>query len=314
MHIAFFETTKEEQQYFSERLQQHTLQFIPEPLTEHNAKTYRDVDAVCVFINSKVTKAVIAALPKVKIITTRSTGFDHIDTAACQARSIKVCSVPDYGIYTVAEFTFTLLLALVRNVKSILTDNTSFQKLTSTAFVGRELFGKTLGIIGTGKIGLHVATLAKGFGMHILAYDVIKNEEKAKSIGFSYVSLDHLLSHADVISLHVPLLPSTHHLINKALLPKIKKGAILINTSRGGVVETDALLEGLDKHIFSGVGLDVYEEEKTLQTPSAAAKIKKLVAHDRVILSPHIAYCTEEALHRILETTALHLETVLSPQ
>lgn len=309
MHITFFETTPEEQRYFSERLKQHTLQFVQEPLTEHTAGSYTHIDAACIFINSKITKAVVEQLPKLKIVTTRSTGFDHIDSKACQARSIKVCSVPDYGIYTVAEFTFTLLLALVRNVKSILTDNTSYQKVASTVFVGRELFGKTIGIIGTGKIGLHVATLAKGFGMHILAYDVIKNEEKAKSIGFSYVSLDHLLSHADVITLHVPLLPSTQHLINKALLPKIKQGAYLINTSRGGVVETDAVLEGLDKHIFSGVGLDVYEEEKTLQNPAAAAKIKKLVAHERVIVSPHIAYCTEEALRRILETTALHLET-----
>ncbi len=312
MHITFFETTPEEQRYFSERLQKHTLQFVQEPLTEQTVGAYTHIDAACIFINSKITAAVVEQLPKLKIVTTRSTGFDHIDSKACQERSVKVCSVPDYGIYTVAEFTFTLLLALVRNVKSILTDNTSYQKVASTEFVGRELFGKTLGIIGTGKIGLHVATLAKGFGMHILAYDVIKNEEKAQSIGFSYVSLDHLLSHADVITLHVPLLPSTQHLINKKMLSTIKKGVYLINTSRGGVVETDAILEGLQNHIFSGVGLDVYEEEKTLQNPAAAAKIKKLVAHERVIVSPHIAYCTEEALRRILETTAIHLETISS--
>jgi D-lactate dehydrogenase len=278
-------------------------------------KEAKDSDIISVFIYSKIDREVIKRLPKLKLIVTRSTGFDHIDIRECKRRGITVCNVPSYGENTVAEHTFALILALSRNVhKSYVR---SLRKDFSTeGLKGFDLKGKTIGVIGAGHIGLHVIRIAKGFGMDVLVYDIKQNSFLAEVLGFKYVSFEKLLRSSDIITLHVPYNRHTHHMINRDNIGIIKKGAILINTSRGGVVSTEALIEGLDKGILSGVGLDVIEGEELIKEEKQLLYDQKnirilanlvrdhiLLSRDNVVFTPHIAFYSKEALERILEIT-----------
>ncbi len=316
MKIAFFEIKGWEKRFLRKALKGHELFFYKEPLTEENVKLAKSCDIISTFIYSKINKNVFSKLPKLKLIATRSTGFDHIDIKECKKRGIVVCNVPSYGSNTVAEHTFALILALTRKVHKaylkMLRHDFSIEDLK-----GIDLMGKTLGVIGAGRIGLHVIKIARGFGMNVLAYDVYHNEILAEVLGFKYVSLEELLKNSDIITLHVPYNEHTHHLINRKNIKLIKKGAILINTSRGGVVETEALIEALDKGILSGVGLDVIEgeelikeEKQLLYEPEKIDKLKEVVkdhillSKENVIYTPHIAFYSQEALERIISTTA----------
>lgn len=317
MKIAFFETSADDELYLKNKLgQEHELVFIPEPLSVTNAAIAKDCESVSVFIYSAVDTPVLDMLPRLRLITTRSTGFDHIDIAACEKRGIAVSNVPHYGENTVAEHTFALILALSRNVhKSYargLKQNYSFEDLH-----GFDLKDKTLGVIGTGHIGLHAIRIAKGFGMHVLASDVHENTFLSEILHYRYVPLDQLLASSDIISLHLPLNPHTKHLINRENIRKIKRGALLINTSRGGIVENEAIVEGLDTGILGGAGLDVIEgeeflkEEKQLvqgkgKAPSqfeSLTKTHEFLRRDNVVFTPHIGFYSVEALERILNTT-----------
>lgn len=259
---------------------------------------------------------IIARLPKLKLITTRSTGFDHIDLKETSKKKIAVCNVPYYGENTVAEHTFALILALSRNVhKSYL--RTLRNDFSIDGLQGFDLKDKTLGVIGGGNIGLHVIRIAKGFGMDVVVYDTHKNTFLAEVLGFKYVDdLDKLLGQSDIITLHLPENKHTHHLINRRNIHKIKKGAILINTARGGVVETEALIEALEKEILSGAGLDVLEGEELIKEEKqllyehkhprkigALIRDHILIDKDNVVFTPHIAFYSKEALQRIIETT-----------
>lgn len=316
MKIAFFEIQGWEKRFFKKTLKGHTLEFIKEELSEDNVDKYKDYDVISVFIYSEVTKKIIKHLPKLKLVTSRSTGFDHIDTAYCQKKSITVCNVPFYGENTVAEHTFALILALSRNVhKSYL--RTLRNDFTITGLKGFDLKGKTLGVIGAGHIGLHVIRIAKGFGMEVITFDPHQNTFLEEVLDYKYVTLEKLLQKSDIISLHVPYNKHTHHLINKDNISLVKKGTILINTSRGGIIDTEALIEALDKEIIAGAGLDVLEgeelimEEKELLYDKNNVKALRDVVRDRILLSkdnvvftPHIAFYSQEALERIIETTA----------
>ena len=272
-------------------------------------------NVISVFIYSRINKEVISSLPSLKLITTRSTGFDHIDLKEAKKRKILVCNVPFYGENTVAEHTFALILSLSRNVhKSYL--RTLRGDFSIEGLKGFDLKDKVLGVIGAGHIGLHVIRIAKGFGMQVLASDAHQNKFLAEVLGFKYVSLDNLLRNSHIITLHVPYTKSTHHLINRENINLIKKGAILINTSRGAVVDSEALIEALDKKILSGVGLDVLEGEELIKEEKQLLYDKKklevlanlvkghiLLSRDNVVFTPHIGFYSQEALERILETT-----------
>src|SRR3989344_7700845 len=268
MKIAFFEIKGWEKSYLKKRLKNHTLLFFSESLDESHVSKLKSVDVLSVFIYSKVTAKILAKLPKVKLIATRSTGFDHIDLAYTKKKNIAVCNVPFYGENTVAEHTFALILSLSRNIhKSYM--RTVKGDFSLDGLTGFDLKGKTLGIVGGGHIGMHVAKIAKGFAMEVVVFDVVQQPFLAEELGFRYVPLDELLRSSDIITLHVPLNKATHHLLNKINIKRIKKGAIIINTSRGGVVETDALLFGLRHKILARAGLDVLEGEQMVKEEGA---------------------------------------------
>ena len=274
------------------------------------------------FVFSPVTARVLEQFPKLRFIATLSTGYDHINLAACQSRSIAVANVPIYGENTVAEHTFALILALSRKIVES-AERTRKGDFSLEGLRGFDLKDKTIGIIGGGHIGMHVVKIAKGFSMNVLMYDTHPDPYVAERDGFRYASeLDGLLTNADIITLHLPYMPKTHHIININNIDRLKKGALLINTARGALVETDAILYGLKQGILAGVGLDVLEEENALRDqPKLCGPIpqecdlKTLVAdhvlltHPKVLITPHNAFNTTEALQRILDTTVENFTT-----
>ena len=320
MRIAFLDTKRWEERYLSRKLKDHQLEFPGRSLSSGNLKKIRDSEILSIFIHPRIDRRILEKLPKLQMITTRSTGFEHIDLEECRRRHIVVCSVPSYGENTVAEHTFALILSLSRNIhKSYV--RTLRSDFSTEGLKGFDLKGKTLGVIGAGQIGLHVIRIARSFGMNVLAYDTRQQRFLSEVLGFNYVSLEELLKGSDIISLHVPYNKHTHHLLNKKSMTLIKKGAILINTSRGEVVDTEALIQALDKKILQGAGLDVLEgeelmkkEDELLYTEDKAAFMSTLVkghillAKDNVVFTPHIAFYSQEALERILDTT---LENIL---
>lgn len=271
-------------------------------------------EILAVFIESPVTKELMQRMPKLKCIVTMSTGFDHIDLKAATKLGITVCNVPTYGENTVAEHTFALILGLTRqifdSVKRVKEGSYDFHGLRGT-----DLSEKTIGIIGTGHIGTHVARIAKGFAMNVLAYDKFPNKQVAATLGFTYVPLKKLLTQSDVVTLHTPLFKDTYHLINKKNIKLMKRGSFLINTARGGLVEAEALLAALNSGLLAGAGLDVLEDENLLQhfeEVMHANQSRKLttslinnllIDHPKTIVTPHNAFNSSESLQRIIDVT-----------
>lgn len=316
--IAFYETKPWEAAYLKKKLRGYTVKFFEETLSADNV--VKGANIVSVFINSPVNADMIKKMPKLKMVTTRSTGFDHIDRKMCKKKGIIVCNVPFYGENTVAEHCFALLLTISRNIhKSYLRtikDDFSIDGLT-----GFDLKGKTIGIIGGGHIGLHVARMARGFGMNVLVFDIHRQPFLADTLGFQYAEMDELMKNSDIITIHVPYNPHTHHLINKDNLKLVKKGTILLNTSRGGVVDTDALLEALENKTIGAAGLDVIEgeqlisEERELLHESdnpeklrTVIRDKEILHMENVVFTPHNAFNSKEALMRILDATLENID------
>ena len=321
--IVFFETEDWQEEYLKKRLPGHKLVFIKEPLQSSHLAGIKDASILAPFIYSKITKEVIKALPDLKLIATLSTGFDHIDLAAAKKAKVKVANVPVYGANTVAEHTFALILSLSRKIHQSY-ERTARGNFSLDGLRGFDIKGKTIGIIGAGNIGQNVIKISKGFGMKVLVFDAFKKPALAKRFGFKYVSLDYLMRHSDIISLHAPYNKNTHHLINRKNIKIVKKGVLIINTSRGGLIDTTALIDGLRSEKIAGIGLDVLEEEKyilkeeaELLSPHFKGKsehdisryLKKIVEghmlliSDKVIVTPHNAFNSQEALERILDTT-----------
>ncbi len=280
------------------------------------------------FINSQINKKVIDAVPGLKFITTRSTGFDHVDTEYAKAKGIPVSNVPTYGENTVAEHAFALILSIARNLKKAHM-KASQGDFSITDLMGFDLKGKTLGVVGTGHIGLRVIKIAVGFGMNVLAFNRTPDRFLAEVMGFKYVDFDTLISESDIISLHLPHNKATHHLINEENIGKIKKGAVLINTARGGLVDTVALTKALDQKILAGAGLDVLEGEDVIIEDKRLLMRKKkelhnpeklqltlrnafLLQRENVVFTSHIGFFSKEALMRILETTAVNIRNFMS--
>lgn len=324
MRIAFFEMQDEwEKEYLKKNLKNHKLYFYNSELNRKNVEEVKNFDILCVFIYSKLDQEIISKL-NVKAIITRSTGFDHINLNLCGTKKIKVFNVPKYGSNTVAEYTFALILALARKiVKS--NERVKTLNFNLDGLEGFDLKNKIIGIVGLGEIGVCVAEIAKGFGMKILVYTPKKDMRLAKKIGLRYVNFNSLLKKSDIITFHVPLLPSTTHMINLKNIDIIKRGSYLINTSRGGVVETEAILKALNKKILAGAGLDVLEEEELIKDEKEllsknhsrdelkrALEDNTLIERDNVIITPHNAFNTKEALERILDITIRNINSVKS--
>jgi D-lactate dehydrogenase len=312
--IAFFELEDWEKKYIKKSLKGYQLIFFDE-LNKNSIKKIKDCEILCIFIYSDITKQVLDDLPKLKLITTRSTGFDHINLDECKKKNITVCNVPYYGANTVAEHTFALILNLTRRIHKAY-EKTVRGDFSLDGLRGFDLRGKSIGIVGCGNIGIHVARIAKGFEMNVFVFDLKKDEKLAKKLGFEYANLNTLLKKSDIVTLHVPYNKFTHHLINKNNINLFKKGAIIINTSRGGLVETDALVRALRKGTIGGAGLDVLEEEGLIREESQLLSKKYtnkmlatllenhiLLKMDNVIVTPHNAFNSKEALIRILDTT-----------
>jgi len=315
MKISFFEIENWEIDYLKQAFKNHKLFFFKEKLTEKNAAKVKDTEAIAVFIYSNINKEILKQLPKLRLITTMSTGFDHIDLKECKKRKITVSNVPTYGENTVAEHTFALILAISRNIPASI-NNTRKGDFRLAGLRGFDLKDRTIGIIGCGNIGKHVARIARGFEMKVLIYD-IKKDPRVQKIGCRYTSLQTLIKNSDIISLHVPENKYTHHLINSKTLKLCKKGAIIINTARGGIIDTNALIKALNNKTIKYAGLDVLEgeclikEEKALLHPEflkdcdlkTVLQNNILLRKPNVYITPHNAFNSKEALYRILDTT-----------
>ncbi|MCX6787676.1 MAG: hydroxyacid dehydrogenase [Candidatus Kaiserbacteria bacterium] len=323
MNIHYFSGESWEEALVREKLPEHTITFHNGPLSSFPDLADPEAEALCVFIESPITETELARFPALKLIATRSTGFDHIDLAAAQARNIAVANVPFYGENTVAEFTFALLLALSRRVIDADERVRESGIFSPTGLRGFDLAGKTIGVIGTGHIGAHVIRMAQGFGMKVIGFDAFPNADLSHTLGFSYASLPEVLATSDILTIHVPYNEHTHHLINRENIAGIKKGAYLINTARGAVVETQALVEALQSGTLAGAGLDVLEEEGALADEAALLtaphpreeELKTVLAdhylinHPRVIVTPHLAFNTTEAIERILNATIENIKS-----
>jgi D-lactate dehydrogenase len=319
VNLVFFDVDEQEQTVIRKAFAQESeydVAVYADPLTPQNASRARDADGIGVFIRSRLTPWILDQLPNLRMIAAMSTGFDHIDADACRKRNIAVCNVPSYGDNTVAEYAFGLMLALTRKFRP------TFRRVERGEFgreglQGTDLKGKTLGLIGTGRIGSHLARLAWAAGMEVVAHDLHPNPDLTEQYGVHYLSLEEVLEHSDVISLHVPYTKSTHHLINAERLRLLKHTALLINTSRGKVVDTEAVADALREGHLGGVALDTFEgeqvwiEEEFLKRDDIAAIVLReamesfsILRSDRAILTPHNAYNTAEALERILITSS----------
>lgn len=291
----------------------HQFDFVESHLSERTATLAQGFDAVCLFVNDHASPAVLAALAHngVRMIAQRSTGYNNIDLAAAAQQGIAAMRVGFYSPYAVAEHAVALLQTLNRKT------HRAYNRVRDNNFlldglVGMDLHGKTVGVVGTGKIGQVFATIMRGFGCTVLAYDVTPNPA-CEALGVRYVPLNELAAQADIISLHVPLFPETMYLVNAALLALMKPGVILINTSRGKLIDTDALVEALKSGKVGAVGLDVYEVEEKLFFRDFSQRIMqddvfaRLVSFPNVLVTAHQAFLTREALAQIAATTIQNL-------
>lgn len=322
MNIAVFETEEWERQAFLCLEPGHRVRCVAEPLDQRNAAGFSDAEVASPFVNSRLDASVLSNFPRLKLIATRSTGYDHIDLNYCATHRITVSNVPDYGDSTVAEHVFALLLSVARVVVEAV-ERTRRGRFTQTGLRGFELCGATIGVIGTGRIGLRVIEIARGFRMNAIAYDLKPDEAAAKQLGFAYRGFEQLLSEADVLTLHVPATSNTRGLISDREFALMKPGAILINTARGNIIDVEALVRALADGKLRGAGLDVLPQEPLIREEAAifhhdagpdVDDFKALVANHvllrfpNVIVTPHNAYNTEAALQRMNSTTIANIE------
>lgn len=309
--ILFFSSKPYDEQFFNSANEEFgfKLKFMDAPLNKSTAVLAKKCEVVCVFVNDIVNAEVLQELSEhgVRMIALRCAGFNNVDLKAAEALGIKVVRVPAYSPNSVAEHTIALILTLNRKThrayNRVKEGNFSLQGL-----MGFDLHGKTVGLIGLGKIGLATARILKGFGCRVLGYDITRPAE-AESIGIEFADLDFLYSHSDIISLHCPLTPDTFHIIKKESLRKMKDGIMLINTSRGALIDSKAVIKALKQEKISYLGLDVYEEEGDLFFEDLSSKVIKddvfmrLLSFNNVLITGHQAFFTSNALEQIAETT-----------
>ena len=310
MKVAIFSAKKYDREFLNAANGSlHKLRFFEPRLNEETVGLATGSQAVCLFVNDQVNAAVIAGLHSlgVRLIALRCAGYNNVDFAAATKHDITVVRVPAYSPYAVAEHTIALMLALNRKV------HRAYNRVREGNFaldglVGFDMHGKTVGVIGTGQIGTVVAQILTGFGCPTLAFDPFPNATY-RSLGVQYVELNELLAQSDIISLHCPLTPENKYMINDAAIAKMKNGVMLINTSRGSLLDTDAIIEGLKSGKVGYLGLDVYEEEEQIFFEDHSGLIlgddvfARLLTFPNVIITGHQAFFTQEALLNIAATT-----------
>jgi len=316
MKVVAFDLEPWEKGCLEELEQEHEVVATEQPLDETNVEDYKDADIISTFIYSDLGRSNLEAFEKLGLIATRSTGFDHIDLEYCRERDIKVANVPDYGKNTVAEHVFGLLLTISHRLYESI-DRTRTGDFSPQGLRGFDLRGRTLGVIGTGDIGKEAIRIAKGFGMEVIAFDVAEDQDAARDLGFEYVDMETLLKNADVITLHVPGNEKTKHMLSEKEFGQMKEGVVLINTTRGQVVDPPALAGALAAGKLKAAGLDVLAEEPTVIDDLEVLRAVYQEQHDlrelmvdhalmrlrNVYITPHNAYNTCEAIQRILDTT-----------
>ncbi len=313
MKIAFYDTKPYDKIWFEPiaREKGFEITFHESKLNENTAVLAYGYDAVCIFVNDDAGEKAVNKLADygVKVILLRCAGFNNVNLKAAEKRGIKVMRVPSYSPSSVAEYTMGLILAVNRKIHRAYVRTRDFN-FSINGLMGIDLNGKTAGVIGTGKIGQEMIKILKGFSMNVIAYDPYPN----KDLDINYVDLDTIFKESDVITLHCPLTKETRHIINSKSINMMKDDVILANTSRGGLVDTQALIEGLNKNKFAGVGLDVYEEEdeyffEDLSNENVTdTDLIKLTAYRNVILTSHQAFFTKEAMMAIAEVTMENME------
>jgi D-lactate dehydrogenase len=311
MRVAVFNTKSYDQQFLTNANQSyhHELVFLSPQLDRDTAKLAEGFPAVCVFINDQLDRETLSRLHQggTELIATRSAGFNHIDLASAKELGMTVVRVPAYSPYAVAEHTIGLILTLNRKI------HRAFNRVRESNFsieglMGFDLHGSTVGIIGTGKIGSLVAKILHGFGCKLLAYDIYQNPD-CLQLGVQYLPLQELLPLSDIVTLHCPLTPDSHHLINADSIEQMKRGVMLINTSRGGLVDTNAVIQGLKSGQIGYLGLDVYEQEADLFFEDLSNVViqddvfQRLLTFPNVVITGHQAFFTREALTNIANTT-----------
>lgn len=309
MKIAFFSTKPYDKDFFEKHNQKHKLTFYEVALSETSVRLAEGHDAICAFVNDKVNASIIEKLSQlgIKLIALRCAGFNNVDLEAAKKANINVVRVPAYSPHAVAEHAVALIMTLNRKTHKaynrVREGNFSLEKL-----IGFDLYQKTVGVIGTGKIGEAFARIMLGFGCKVLAYDVFPNQNLMNS-GVKYASLDEVLRQSDIVSLHCPLTDKTLHLINETSLTKMKTGVMLINTSRGALVDTQAVIEGLKSRKIGYLGLDVYEQESNIFFNDLSEEIlvddtlARLMTFPNVLITSHQGFLTEEALTQIALVT-----------
>ena len=307
IRVAFFDAKAYDKPSFEQYGSQHGVSFkyLETKLNEDTVDLAKGCDAVCVFVNDTVNAAVISRLHEygIRLIALRSAGYNNVDLQAAFGK-VHVVHVPAYSPYAVAEHAIALLLTSVRRIHKAYNRTREFN-FSLNGLTGFDFHGKTVGVIGTGKIGRIFIDICRGFGMNVIAYDLYP----AKDSGITYVSLEELLERSDIISLHCPLTNATRHMIDAAAIDKMKKGAVIVNTSRGALIDAEALLEGIKARKVGAACLDVYEEESDLFFEDRSGHIlnddllSRLISMPNVIVTSHQAFLTEEALNNIAETT-----------
>jgi D-lactate dehydrogenase len=314
MKVAVFSTKSYDREFLGAIEDRHELRYLEPRLDAITAALAEGCEAACLFVNDLADREALAGLADagVQNLALRSAGFNNVDLDAARELGMRVARVPGYSPYAVAEHAVALILALDRRIHRayarVREGNFSLEGL-----LGFDLRLRTVGIVGTGKIGHAVATILRGFGCRLLAYDVVQNPN-CLSLGVEYVELDRLFSESDVITLHCPLTPETHHLIDEAAISKMKPGVMIINTSRGALVDTPAAIEGLKSRIIGHLGLDVYEEEGDLFFEDQSDRVitddvfSRLLTFPNVIVTGHQAFFTRNALSEIASVTGQNLD------
>ncbi|MDQ7988353.1 MAG: 2-hydroxyacid dehydrogenase [Candidatus Dactylopiibacterium sp.] len=312
MRIAVFDTHPYDERALSEAnaAGEHVLEFFEERLHDKTVELAHGFDAVCPFVNCRLTASVLQRLAEsgVRLVLLRASGFNGIDVAAADANGIQVARVPAYSPEAVAEHAFALMLTLVRKTHRAY-NRVREQNFSLDSLEGFTLHGKTFGALGAGRIGQAALRIARGFGCRTIAYDPWHNPQIAADIGFEYAGLERVLEESDILSLHLPLTSESHHIINAASLARTRRGVVILNTSRGGLIDSAALIDALKSGQVGGVGLDVYELEEGVffhdlsDRPLQDDQLARLMIFPNVLITSHQGFLTVEALRAIAETT-----------
>lgn len=325
MKIAVFEVEEREKATFNSLGAAHSVQLVAESLLPENAAAYADAEIISTFIYSNLGRETLSQLPMLKLIATRSTGYDHIDIDYLRDQEIVLVNVPTYGETTVAEHVFALLLAIFHRLPEAI-ERARSGRFSPEGLQGFDLAGKTLGVIGTGNIGRHVARIACGFSMDVVANDIRPDMQFAAKYDVRYLSFDEVLEVSDVISLHVPATLETRNLLSFDAFTRMKGGVVVINTARGDLIDSHALIMALRSGKVAGAGLDVLADEPLIREEVELIcslqdnrhDLRNLVADHillhmpNVIVTPHSAFNTEEAVQRIVETTVENIKSFIN--